>query len=351
MTARARKLTSAGGGRPRTPHLSLGILLAEHFTLSSFAVFTDLMRLAADEGDLSRQVKVTWSVMSSRAAPTRASCGVTVSRTSELVDPRKFDYIVVVGGVLHAGPQIDAATEEYLHQAARAGVPLIGMCTGSFVLARIGLMHDRCSCVSWYHYQDFLDEFPGQAVVADRIFLVDRDRITLPGGAGAADLALYLIKRHLGQAVAQKAQEILQFDRMRVGNEPPPHPPITASVPNPSVRRALLLMEQNVSRPLTIMALANELELSSRQFERLFRGSLGQSPAAVYRTVRLRYAAWLLMHSGQSITQIALNSGFSDGPHFSRQFRRAYGFPPSRQRMTPIPPPGEVERAAARIFG
>jgi transcriptional regulator GlxA family with amidase domain len=275
---------------------------------------------------------------------------VLVSRTGELVDPRRFDYIVVVGGLLHQGPQVDAATEAYLRRASEAGVALIGMCTGSFILCRIGLMKDRCACVSWYHYQDYLDAFPGQAVVGDRIFLVDRDRITLPGGAGAADLALYLIRKHLGAAVAQKAQEVMQFDRVRVGNEPPPHPPMMASVSSPVVRRALLLMEQNIARPLTIVALADELGLSSRQFERLCRSALGQSPAAIYRTVRLRYARWLVMNSSQSLTQIALDAGFADGPHFSREFRRAYGISPSGQRRIAGAATG-VERAASRIFG
>ncbi|HKU14191.1 MAG TPA: GlxA family transcriptional regulator [Steroidobacteraceae bacterium] len=345
MKPRSSRSSSAGKGRK--PRLALGFVLADHFTLSSFAVFTDLMRLAADEGDFSRQVQITWSVMSSRPQ-TPASCGIAVTRSSEFVDPQRFDYVIVVGGVMHKGPQIDAATEEYLHRAARAGVPLIGMCTGSFILCRIGLMQDRCSCVSWYHYQDFLDEFPDHAVVADRIFLVDRDRITLPGGAGAADLALHLIKRHLGRAVAQKAQEVLQFDRMRLGNEPPPHPPLTAAVAHPVVRRALLLMEQHMARPLTIAELANHLEISTRQFERLCRDTLGQSPAAVYRSVRLRYAGWLLSHSRQSVTQIALSAGFADGPHFSRLFRRTYGFPPSQRREDGA---GQrIERAAVRIF-
>jgi transcriptional regulator GlxA family with amidase domain len=335
--------------RERGPRLSVGIILADHFTLSGFAIFTDLMRLAADEGDFSRPVNATWKVMSSRSTPTRASCGILINRTSEFVDPRGFDYVVVVGGLLHAGPQIDAATEAYLHGAARAGVPLIGMCTGSFILSRIGLMEGRRSCVSWYHYQDFVDEFPRQEVVADRIFLVDRDRITLPGGAGTADLSLYLIQKHLGKSVAQKAQEVLQFDRMRVGSEPPPHPPVAMAVNHPVVRRALLLMEQNMARPLSIESLAEELGISARQFERLCRRELGQSPAAAYRALRLRYASWLLAHSPRSVTEIALRSGFCDGPHFTRQFKVAFGFPPSHQRVA-TGKPARDERAASRTF-
>jgi transcriptional regulator GlxA family with amidase domain len=330
------------------PRLSIGILLAEHFTLTSFALFTDLLRLAADEGDLSRQLKIHWSVLGAAPAA-RASCGVTVSRTSALVDPTQFDYLVIVGGLLHAGRPIDARTEDYLREAARRGVPLVGMCTGSFILARAGLMEGRCACVSWYHHQDFLDEFPGHRVVADRIFLVDGDRVTLPGGAGAADFALYLIERHLGVATARKAQEVLQFDRMRAGSEAPPHPPVSISVDNPIMRRVLLLMEQNIARPINIAQLAGHVRLSSRQLERLFRQTLRRSPAAVYRELRMRYAEWLLKHSRQSITDIALSAGFADGAHFSRQYRRQFGAPPSRLRLRP-PDAGETHCAGARVF-
>src|SRR4051812_36214993 len=81
--------------------LSVGIVLAKNFTLSSFALFTDLLRLAADEGDRSQQVKVSWTVMSSGREPIRASCGVKVEPTSPLLDPKQFDYVVIVGGILH----------------------------------------------------------------------------------------------------------------------------------------------------------------------------------------------------------------------------------------------------------
>jgi transcriptional regulator GlxA family with amidase domain len=76
-------------------------------------------------------------------------------------------------------------------------------------------MNGRRACVSWYHYQDFLAAFPGQAVVADRLFLADGPRITCAGGAGAAALATHLIEQHVGRAAAHKASQVLLFDRPR----------------------------------------------------------------------------------------------------------------------------------------
>src|SRR5579859_5212023 len=156
--------------------LRVGVILAEHFTLSAFAVFIDHLRLAADEGDRSRPLHVQWSIMSNRQESIGASCGVQLEPTSRFLTPESLDYVVVIGGLLHAGPQIDEATTRYLKDVAETRVPLIGICTGSFILCRAGLMRGRRSCVSWYHYQDFLEAFPDHDVVADRLFLTDGPR-------------------------------------------------------------------------------------------------------------------------------------------------------------------------------
>jgi transcriptional regulator GlxA family with amidase domain len=108
------------GTAPDPARLSVGFILAQNFTLSAFSLFIDQLRLASDEGDRSRQILCHWTVMTRRQAPVRASCGVMVAGTGDLTDPRQFNYIVVVGGLLHAGPQLDEAGIAYLKQAGNA---------------------------------------------------------------------------------------------------------------------------------------------------------------------------------------------------------------------------------------
>lgn len=335
--------------------LSIGVILAENFTLSAFALFIDPIRLAADESDRSRPIQCRWSIMAGSAEPVRASCGVSVSQTGGFLDPRELDYIAVIGGLLHGGRQVDEATMTYLQCAARAGVTLIGVCTGSFILCRAGLMEGRRVCVNWLHYQDFRDAFPGHEVSSERLFEVDGDRITCAGGAGAADLAAFLIERHIGRSAAQKSRQVLLFDRARAGNEAQPHPPVAEDVADPRVRRALLLMEQNLADPLPIADIAGRLGLSTRQLERVFHNALGRRPSALYRTLRLRYARWLLDNTNRSVTDIALDAGFSDCAHFSRQFKEMHGVPPSdgRTGTAPARRPGldALEGEAAELAG
>ncbi|GLK70526.1 GlxA family transcriptional regulator [Ancylobacter dichloromethanicus] len=331
------------------PALNVGFILADNFTLSAFSLIVDQLRLAADDGDRSRPILARWQVMSSRPEPIRASCGITVAPSGPFTDPANFAYIVVVGGLLHGGQQLDEESIAYLRRAARAGVPLVGVCTGSFVLARAGLMTGRRCCVSWYHYQDFMEEFPHHTPVADRLYVIDGDRITCAGGGGAADLATALVEKFLGRSIAQKSRHVLLLDRQRPGTESQPHPPIADLVADDRVRRALLMMEQHLADPLPIADISRRLQLSTRQLERLFQTVMGQRPAEFYRRLRLRYARFLLDTTGRSVTDIALEAGFSDCAHFSRQFKAQHGFTPSDARArTPGPPAQSV--AGQRLF-
>ncbi|RTL70348.1 MAG: GlxA family transcriptional regulator [Hyphomicrobiales bacterium] len=311
------------------PALSVGFILASNFTLSAFSLLVDVLRLAADEGDNSRPIRCRWEVLSS-APRIRASCGIEVSRTSGLIDPSEFDYIAVVGGILHKGRQVDDETVQYLKKAAGLGIPLIGLCTGSFILSRAGLMAGRTCCVSWFHYSDFQSEFHEGHPVADQLFIVDRDRITCAGGSGVADLGAYLVERHLGGSNAQKSLHILLVNQARQGSDAQPHPHVEVGATNELVSRALLLMEQNMTQPLKITALAERLGISSRQLDRLFHAALGERPNRAYRRLRLRYAMWLLQNTRRTITQVGIEAGFVDSAHFSRHFKQLFKITPSK---------------------
>lgn len=337
----------------RAPRLKVGVIALKNFTLLPFAGFIDVLRLATDDGDLSRQRACRWSVMSNGGAPLRASCGTTILADSAFRDPRDFDYIVVVGGLLHESPQSDRATDDWLLKAADAGVPLIGLCTAVFTLVRLGLMAGRSCCVSWYHYWDLKKTFPDVTPVADRLFVVDGPRITCAGGTGAIDLAAWIVTRHLGRSVADKALHILIADGARPADAPQPHVIVERPSRDPRLTDAVNIMEQNLAQPLTVEDVAARVGLSRRQLERIFRDEFGVSPWKYALGRRLRHAHLLLTSTERSVTDIAHECGFADASHFSRHIRAAFGATPGTVRDTAIaagaahPPPATTDEAAA----
>jgi transcriptional regulator GlxA family with amidase domain len=336
--------------------LRVGFVLANNFTLSAFAEFVDVLRLAADDADYSRPIRCRWHVLSSTDEPIRSSCGLLISPTSRFMDPLDLDCVVVVAGLLHRHSPLDRDTTDYLTCVARTRVNLVGICTGSFVLCRLGLMEGRKCCISWFHYRDFLREFDNLVPIADQTFVIDGNRITCPGGLGTIFLAAELVARHLGASTAQKVLHMLQIDRMKPGSSMQPAPPLGAISEDDRISRALLLMEQNLSNPVSISNIASNLHTSTRQLERRFKEVVGCSPQAAYLQLRLKHARWMLA-SNLSLASIAAETGFSDGAHFGRAFKVAYGINPSearkqrKQETGPFAASARHSNEAIRVFG
>ncbi len=312
--------------------LSVGFVLLHRFTLLPFAAFVDCLRLAADEGDRSRQLRCHWTFMNSTADEATSSCGASIGPCEAYLNPEQFDYIVVIGGVQDERDKVDQRAIDYIRLAAQFNVPLVGVCTGVFALIQAGVMKGKRCCVSWYHHGDLTRRFPGITPVADRLFVDDGNLLTCAGGIAAADLAAHLIERHLGRAWAIKSLHIMLIDEVRRGEHPQPQPVIFEKVKDRLVRRAVDIISQHMGEVISIEALAKRLNTSRRNIERKFQDELGISPQRFARDLRLRYGLWLLHYTTKSVTEIGERCGFSDSAHFSRHFRDAFGYPPTTAR-------------------
>lgn len=308
----------------------MGFVLQPAFTLVAFSSFVDALRLAADEGDRSRPLRCHWDVLAPDPTPIRASCGVEVTPTRRLDEAGRYDYVVVVGGLISGGRRIAPQLLEFLRASAKRRVPLVGVCTGSFVLARAGLLDGYRACVSWFHYREFTREFPSHEVTSSPLFVTDRDRITCAGGTSVTHLAAHLIERHVGKAESRKALRIL-IEKAPLPSVTP-QPAGTESAQNVWVRRALLLLERNVDSRLSVADMAAELRIGVRQLERVFRAELGLSPAAYARRLRLRHAHQLLVETPRPVADVAAEAGFADAAHFTRRYRAAFGITPTQAR-------------------
>lgn len=85
---------------------------------------------------------------------------------------------------------------------------------------RAGVLDGHRTCVSWFHYWDFIDRFPSadpDLLIADRLFVIDRRRITCSGGRASIDVAAAILLRHFDHATVQKALRILLVGEMQRG--------------------------------------------------------------------------------------------------------------------------------------
>src|SRR6056297_2715794 len=85
----------------QTP-LRVGILLWPSFPLMSLAGLVESLRHAGDHGDASQNKYARWDILGKPGKPIRSSCGISVEATAAYPDADNFDYVFVIGGLLHS---------------------------------------------------------------------------------------------------------------------------------------------------------------------------------------------------------------------------------------------------------
>lgn len=111
-----------------------------------------------------------------------------------------------------------------------------------------------------------------------------------------------------------------------------------------SINRALAFIDDHYTEPFSVKDLADLEGMSRSRFGRTFRALRGVSLRDYVRMLRLERAQELLL-SGRSMTEIALEVGFYDLPHFDKAFRKRFGIAPTEfQRRKGPAPAGQTPR-------
>jgi len=114
-----------------------------------------------------------------------------------------FDLLVVPGGPGARKPKGLEPLINFLKEQAQAGALLASVCTGSFLLARAGLLQGLRATTHKLRLKEFAAAFPKTQVVPEKI--VDQGRIVTAGGVSSGiDLALYILEKFFGGKARQK---------------------------------------------------------------------------------------------------------------------------------------------------
>jgi AraC-like DNA-binding protein len=100
------------------------------------------------------------------------------------------------------------------------------------------------------------------------------------------------------------------------------------------VVKALRYMKDHLDERIPLEVLARIAGMGKSQLSSRFLEEVGESPAAYHLQQRLEAAREVLMNPEMTVTQVALEFGFSSSQHFTRAFGEAFGMAPlSWQRV------------------
>ncbi|WP_458526759.1 choline metabolism transcriptional regulator GbdR [Onishia taeanensis] len=326
---RACPATSPSGSAQARPPQTFGFLLLESFTLMSLASVIEPLRMA---NQLAGRELYRWYTLSHDGEQVLASDGLRVTPDAGCKTPLRLDTVIVCGGV---GPQRAVHREHtgWLQGQARQAKRLGAVCTGSWALAKAGLLDGYETSTHWECMAALQESYP-RVALSTRLFSIDRDRATASGGTAPLDMMLHLIGMDHGRELAAGISEMFIYDRVR-GDQDLQRVPLkhVLGTTQPKLLEIVALMEANLEEPIALDELATYVEVSRRQLERLFQKYLHCSPSRYYLKLRLTRARQLLKQTAMSIIEVASACGFVSTPHFSKCYREYFGMPPRDERL------------------
>ena len=308
----------------------IGMVLIPDFNLLAATAFLDGFRAA---NYLAGTRLYECSVLSHAGAEVRASNGMIISAQS--LDHGSggddFDLVVINSSwtpEAHRNPEL----LNWLRKQARAGARLGGLDTGPFLLGYAGLLGEASYVVHFEHIASVQEIFP-DIRLHEGLFTHEGSRFSAAGGVAALDLALSMIGQDHGRELAQAAAFYVFHERVRSEAERQTDFYLAGGGEFPqSLSKALSMMRSNLEQPLKISEIADDLDISQRQLDRIFIRYTGQSPVQNYLEIRLSHAESLVTQTDLNFLEVAIASGFSSREHFSRSYKKRFGLAPSEGR-------------------
>ena len=322
------RVGSYWAGRSAGEPVRVAFLLVPGFSLVSFGAVVDPLRLA---NMVARQTLYQCVTLTLDGASVRSSAGVCIMPDCAAVNVMELDAVLVIG----PNPLPTTGNEpllRWLRAQAAKGVALGGVDTGSYFLACAGLLDGYRSTIHWEDMDSLLDRFP-RLVVSSKLYEVDRNRCSCSGGIAPVEMMIHLIGlSEGGPRVGAAVAELLLYDcRGSEGRQRTALRDVVATS-HPKLVEAIKLMECNIEEPLTMEEIANHMQFSARQIERLFRETLNCTPRQYYLQLRLERARQLMTRTNRSIADIVMACGFVSFAHFSHRYNACFGISPSADR-------------------
>ena len=310
---------------------SIDFLIFDGFPMACLTSMIEPLRAA---NEISGQVAFSWTLLAETMTKVRSSAGVSFEPDMALSQANGPDHLFLLSPPMaqFSNPKAGYGA---LRTLGRHGTILGGISGGVFPLVRSGVMAGQMVSVHWCYEAAFRSEFP-EVKASDQVIEVSQRRYTASGAAAAFDLSLRLIETRLGANVATEVACWFQHPLMRgegVRQSIPTYRQSSTDATLPAVvAKAVAVFAANLTEPISVADVADEVGVSARQIERSFKKATGQSPSHYYRSMRMKAARQLVMYSKDSMAQIALQVGYGSTTPMVQHYKDAFGLRPQEDR-------------------
>src|SRR5215469_5927831 len=295
----------------------------------------EAFRIAAEFALPQRPKAYECIVVSSRGGRVRTASGVDLNTKSlRSLAQKPIDTLAVPGAFSVEDVTRDRTLLQWFRRTAPACRRVCSACGGAFLLAAAGILDGHRAATHWAGASRLATEYPNVIVEPDAIYVHDRGVWTSAGGTAGIDLALALIEQDTGKKVALRVAQLLVVYLKRTGGQSQYSALLDAQAYSESDRFAELeqWIVEHLNNDLGVESLAKRVQMSPRNFTRVYAQTRGRTPAKGVEAIRIDTARRRLEETTDRIETIAEHTGFTGEEQMRSAFVRTLGIPPREYR-------------------
>jgi len=198
---------------PQKRRTQVGILIFEDGEVLDFCGPFEVFSITTAEGQAGDDAQLyEVHVIAEEGDIVRCRNGVRVQPHYTIDEHPDLDIVVVPGG---RGTRRELSNPRVLSwiTAQFEHVELVtSVCTGSFLLAAIGLLDGKSATTHWASIDWLRETYPSVAVRDDQRYVDEGRVITSAGVSAGIDMALHVVERMHGPAVARQSARHMEYD-------------------------------------------------------------------------------------------------------------------------------------------
>ena len=274
-------------------------------------------------------------IVAAAPGPVRTFCGIELTATHGYADIADgLDTLMVAGGAEAGQASEDPSLIECIRSVAPKARRVASICTGTFILAAAGLLHQRRVTTHWMYSESLAKAYPSIDVDASLLFVRDGNIYSSGGITAGIDLALALVEEDLGREIALAVARTMVVFPRRPGGQSQFSAFVTYRdvEKRPEIQQLHMWILGNPGEDLSVQALADRMGMSPRNFARIFHSEFGEPPAQFVERARADAARCKLEQSTLHIDTIAEQCGFGNAERMRRTFQRLFDVSPHDYR-------------------
>ena len=228
--------------------------------------------------------------------------------------------------------QAPPALLQWLRLQHAGGTVLGGVCIGSIMLARSGLLDGRSATTHWSSAKSFAACYPAVRLEADKPIVDDGDLITSAGLMAWSELGLRLVDRLMGPSIAADTARFLVIEHSASASQCGSNFAPILRHGDGAVLKVQHWLQASGAVDVSVAAMAQEANLEERTFLRRFRNATGLKPTEYCQHLRVGKARQMLEFTNGTIDHIAWTVGYQDPSAFRVIFKKITGLSPSDYR-------------------